>query len=90
MHGKIHHIDEVVFDSPPLHDNCRCSIVEMESIRAGIATKNVRDGADYWLKYYGELPDYYIGRRNGHRVLWSSDGLMFVTYDHYHTFYEII
>ena len=28
--------------------------------------------------------------RNGHRLLWSNDGLMFVTYDHYETFLEII
>lgn len=50
----------------------------------------------------GHLPDepgrvwyeadinYYDGRRNRHRVLWSNDGLIFVTYDHYLTFYEII
>ena len=50
----------------------------------------------------GHLPDvpgriwyeadinYYEGKRNGHRLLWSNDGLMFVTYDHYETFYEII
>lgn len=144
MHGKIYHIDEVVFDSPPLHGNCRCNILEMESIRSGNATRNASDGVDYWLKHYGKLPDYYIseedakklgwkrgkppvryapdkmitmgvynnreghlpqvigriwyeadinyysGRRNMHRVLWSNDGLLFVTYDHYHTFYEII
>lgn len=24
------------------------------------------------------------------RNVWSNDGLIFVTYDHYHTFYEII
>ena len=116
----------------------------MESIEAGNATKNNNDGADYWLKYFGELPEYYVtkeelirfgwndgkkpskyapgkmyskgvynnsdgnlpdalgriwyeadinyyeGRRNRHRVLWSNDGLIFVTYDHYSTFYEII
>lgn len=33
--------------------------------------------------------NYTQGRRNLHRVLWSSDGLIFVTYDHYETFYEI-
>lgn len=50
----------------------------------------------------GHLPDapgriwyeadinYYSGRRNAHRILWSNDGLMFVTYDHYTTFMEII
>lgn len=49
----------------------------------------------------GHLPDapgrvwyeadinYYSGKRNGHRILWSNDGLMFVTYDHYRTFIEV-
>lgn len=29
-------------------------------------------------------------KRNGQRILWSNDGLIFVTYDHYKTFYEIV
>lgn len=34
----------------------------------------------------------YLGqrRRNGHRLVYSNDGLIFVTYDHYQTFYEIV
>lgn len=32
--------------------------------------------------------NYYQGKRNTHRILWSSDGLIFVTYNHYCTFYE--
>lgn len=116
----------------------------MEAVEAGGATHNKLEGAYYWLKYYGKLPEYYIspeqlkdlgwnfgdrpsqyasgrmlggsvygnddrilptkpgrvwyeadinytlGRRNLHRILWSNDGLIFVTYDHYRTFYEII
>ena len=34
--------------------------------------------------------NYYSGKRNGHRVLWSNDGLMFVTYNHYESFIEVI
>ena len=34
--------------------------------------------------------NYYSGRRNGHRLLWSNDGLLFVTYNHYEIFLEII
>lgn len=34
--------------------------------------------------------NYYGGHRNGHRILWSNDGLIFVTYDHYRTFWEIV
>lgn len=143
-HGQIFQINEIVEPEPPLHNNCRCNIIPMESIIAGNATKNGDDGADYWLKTFGKLPEYYIskyrlvalgwsdgkkpskfapgkmytkgvynnldkhlpdamgriwyeadinyyeGRRNKHRVLWSNDGLVFVTYDHYETFYEII
>ncbi len=143
-HGQIYRIDEVVDPAPPLHNNCRCYIMQMESIEAGNATKNEKDGADYWLKLFGVLPEYYVsskdleklgwrygkrpskfapgkmyskgvyensdghlpdvpgriwyeadinyyeGRRNKHRVLWSNDGLIFVTYDHYETFYEIV
>lgn len=34
--------------------------------------------------------NYYSGGRNGHRLLWSNDGLIFVTYNHYETFIEVI
>ena len=34
--------------------------------------------------------NYTTGKRNNQRVLWSNDGLVFVTYDHYATFYEIV
>lgn len=33
--------------------------------------------------------DYVRGYRNSCRLLYSNDGLIFVTYDHYFTFYEI-
>ena len=143
-HGRIFSINDTSFKEPPLHIGCRCTIEETEAVEAGSATHNGTEGADYWLKYYGELPEYYIspeqlgelgwvqgdrpsqyvsgrmlgggvydnknrklpvkpgrvwyeadinytpGRRNLHRIIWSNDGLIFVTYDHYHTFYEII
>ena len=34
--------------------------------------------------------NYYSGKRNGHRLVWSNDGLFFVTYDHYQTFMEVV
>ena len=143
-HGKIYYSDQVIVSEPPLHYNCRCEIWTLRAIHAGQATKKGNNGADYWLKYFGDLPRYYItkedayllgwrngkspskyaqdkmitcgvyanynshlpvaagriwyeadinyykGRRNGHRIVWSNDGLIFVTYDHYATFYEII
>ncbi len=33
--------------------------------------------------------NYVSGIRNPHRILYSNDGLIFVTYDHYETFFEI-
>ena len=112
---------------------------------AGKATKKGKDGADWWLKHYDELPNYYIteteakqlgwvrykgnlhkvapgkmitrgiyyndnnhlpvengriwyeadinyekGYRGNDRILFSNDGLIFVTYDHYKTFVEIV
>lgn len=143
-HGKIWIITEAVATEPPLHPNCRCSIIPLETIKAGTATSNKTDGADWYLKYNNQLPEYYIskkeleilgwrvgkkpskfapnkmlhkgiynnddnhlpdssnriwyeadinytqGKRNGQRVLWSNDGLIFVTFDHYETFYEIV
>ena len=116
----------------------------MPSIDAGEATDSGTEGADYYLKYYGRLPDNYIGsdeainigwenrkgnlgtvapgksigggiyeNRNHHlpekpgrtwyeadinyksryrsdqRIVYSNDGLIFATFDHYKTFMEI-
>ena len=142
-HGKIYSADETPDPKPPLHERCRCVILQMKAVMPGGATKDGENGADFWLAHYGKLPDYYIskeelyalgwkgsktisskapgkmvfggvynnddghlpsalgriwyeadinyykGRRNQHRILFSNDGLIFVTYDHYQTFYEI-
>ena len=144
MHGKIYKLTETPIPKPPLHLFCRCVIKTMEALKAGTATDNKLDGADFWLKYNNKLPNYYMsneefeyfgwargkapsdyvfgkmmwkkeyknfnahlpiapgriwyeadinyktGRRNSSRILWSNDGLIFVTYDHYRTFYEIV
>ena len=34
--------------------------------------------------------NYVSGRRNTERILFSNDGLIFVTYDHYASFIEIV
>ena len=41
-------------------------------------------------EWYEADINYRIGKRSGQRIVWSNDGLIFVTYDHYKTFYEII
>lgn len=144
MHGKIWGIAEQPEREPPVHPNCRCEIKSMVTVKAGTATINKTEGADWHLKYNKKLPDYYIlendlkvlgwkagkwpsnfangkmlkggvyknanyhlpqennriwyeadinyreGKRNSQRIVWSNDGLIFVTYDHYKTFYEIV
>lgn len=58
-------------------------------------------GGDRYKNRDGRLPDapgrvwyeadfdYTGGYRNDCRILYSNDGLIFITYDHYATFYEI-
>ena len=58
-------------------------------------------GGDIYSNREGKLPqkvgrvwyeadiNYEQGYRNRDRILYSNDGLIFVTYDHYQTFYEI-
>lgn len=136
--GKICRSDQELY-----HHNCRCTKIPLQATPAGFATNDGQNGADFWLKNFGVLPEYYIseekirnlgwnkkespskyapgkmmncgiylnidgklphepgriwyeadlnyyfGKRNGHRIVWSNDGLIFVTYDHYTTFIEI-
>lgn len=144
QNGKIYGLSDENILKPPAHTHCKCTLIPLEAIVSGNATKDGENGADFWIKYYGKLPDYYAseqaisnlgwkrgkspkkfapgkmitrgvyqnenkylpdkpdriwyeadinyyeGKRNKHRLLWSNDGLIFVTYDHYETFYEII
>lgn len=144
-HGQIYEIGTNPDPEPPLHDNCRCYIAIMKAIYAGEATSKGKNGADWWILKYCQLPPYYITReeakslgwkpkrgnlqsvapgkmvtqgeyfnddghlpmaagrrwfeadinyiggfRNMQRIVYSNDGLVFVTYDHYHTFIEVI
>ncbi len=143
-HGKIWPIDAIPIPEPPEHPNCRCEMEVMKSIKAGTATINGTNGADWKILFEGTLPDYYAGlqeafqagwksgkwpsnfipgkmitggdyynddghlpsapnrkwyeadinyvtgKRNRQRIVWSNDGLVFVSYDHYDTFYEIV
>ena len=59
-------------------------------------------GGDLYQNRNGHLPqaegrvwyeadiNYVDGYRTRHRILYSNDGLVFVTYDHYETFHEIV
>ena len=56
---------------------------------------DIYDNSDFKLPsapgrvWYEADINYVSGKRNRQRILYSNDGLMFATYDHYHTFYEI-
>lgn len=144
-HGQVYDINEIPNPKPPLHEKCRCTITAMKAILAGKATSLGKNGADWWVLKYHQLPPYYITReeatnlgwrpkrgnlqtvaqgkmltrgeyynddghlpisegrkwfeadinykggfRNKQRIVFSNDGLCFVTYDHYHSFIEII
>ncbi len=143
--SKIFSYEELArIGEPKLHEKCGCRLEQLLAIVAGYATELGTMGADWWLYYLNELPDYYItkeeaakrgwkswrgnlaevapnrmifggiyknkdgilpyregriwyevdinytsGRRNKQRVVFSNDGLIFVTYDHYETFIEV-
>lgn len=101
-HGKIYPMNKEVNPSLEMHDFCRCMVLPMRAAEAGNCSYEGENGADWWLWNKGILPDApgsiwfeadlndYRGKRNGHRVLWSNDGLMFVTYNHYESFIEVI
>lgn len=41
-------------------------------------------------KWYESDINYHGGYRNSQRLLFSDDGLLFVSYDHYQTFFQIV
>ncbi|MBQ2743218.1 MAG: phage head morphogenesis protein [Oscillospiraceae bacterium] len=145
LHGKVYEFGKKFIPKPPIHPNCRCKITEMQACFAGETTGRGANGADWWLKMFGKLPDYYITmkeakksgwkpnkgnlqeilpgkmivggvyhNKNGHlptaegriwyeadleysgryrgmsRIVFSNDGLIFVTFDHYETYVEIV
>jgi hypothetical protein len=58
------------------HERCKCEYVPMRVKKAG----------RIW--YEADI-NYDDGYRNHQRILYSNDGLIFVSYDHYQTYYEI-
>jgi len=44
-------------------------------------------GGGIWREADLFCTDEYRGKK---RILYSNDGLVFVTYDHYHTFVEVV
>lgn len=48
----------------PVHPNCHCELNTNIAIAAGNATKDGKNGADYWLKHYGNCPTTIFHARN--------------------------
>ena len=67
-HGKIYEISEKVSPSLPLHLHCRCTIKRLKSLFVGEATEKGIDGADWYLKYKGKLPEYYLSRNDASKL----------------------
>ena len=103
--GKIYGINEIVFPEPQLHPNCRCKIETMRAILGKDANYYINiiitSGRDIYDDIDGKLPDaperiWYEadtsnidGNKGAERILYSSDGLVFVTEDDYKTFVEV-
>ena len=71
-HGKIYAINELVYPEPPIHSNCRCVIKKMRVLFAGSATIDGKEGADWYLKHIGQLPDYYIDIATAGKMGWVA------------------
>lgn len=56
----------------PEHERCKCYLEPLRSISIGTATKKGINGADFYLKYYGKLPEYYITKEQAKSLGWKS------------------
>ena len=67
-------IYESYYDEPelPEHENCKCYLEWLKSLGVGKATELGITGADFYLKYYGYLPDYYITKQEAKSLGWKS------------------
>lgn len=74
-YDRNHKIYEARYNEPelPEHINCKCSLNWLRSLKAGEATDLGTNGADYYLKYFGCLPDYYITKQEAKSLGWKSN-----------------
>ncbi len=71
-HGKIYGIQEMSIDPIPRHLRCVCKIVQMRTKSAGTATKQGINGADWYLAYYGFLPEGYVTKDEAEDAGWKK------------------
>lgn len=56
----------------PQHEKCGCYLGWMRMQYAGMATDLGRMGADYYLKLYKRLPNYYITKEEAKKLGWKG------------------
>lgn len=72
MHGDIFHKDNPPEPMPgEVHPNCNCTLIVLLCIKAGTATIAGLSGADYYIKYYGLLPENYLSKDEARAVGWK-------------------
>ncbi len=74
VYGKIYKKDEMPDDEPPVHNNCRCEMKNMEAAFAGTATQDGMNGADIAVKNTGKLPPNYITKKQAIDLGWIVPG----------------
>lgn len=71
--GRIYSFDYLLMiGEPQLHPNCGCWLEKMQAITAGNATQLGTNGADWWIQYFNELPNYYISKRDAKALGWVN------------------
>ena len=70
QHGQIYQMDEMPDIELPLRPNCRCDIRPIEAVIAGYGTKDGQNSVDYWMKYFADLPKYYITEEELRELGW--------------------
>lgn len=58
--------------TPPIHIGCKCVLSPLKKVSIGKATEKGIEGADYWLKHFGTLPNYYITKEEAIELGWIS------------------
>lgn len=73
--GKLIPVNAADVELPPIHLHCRCRVRWAEAKFIGTATKNGRQGADWWLRTSKKLPPNYISEEEAKkwagRALWA-------------------
>lgn len=70
-------LDNKIFEAKekievPMHPYCLCMVNWLKSVSVGEATDKGINGADFWLKNLGTLPDYYISKEEAMALGWVS------------------